>query len=221
MVSPVVSSDIPSPAVRFVLGLLFIAGGVVCILAAFDIGPMGARDINGPPWLGAATGSVFVVGGVFLWFADAAARHPLSGTLVAAGMLTGFAAIGNWIAFGAGPRECSGGVSGFIFISPAAAELECRAAFGIGALLVDGFLLLMLATGLRGLGIEGRVPSWIGKIGKGMLLVALAPIVLVLIVGVIGKSLFEAFVTYWRTGTWPRNEAFIARKKKEAETRSG
>jgi hypothetical protein len=207
----------PSAPVRFVLGLLFVACGIVGILATFDVGPLHARDINGPPWLGAATGGIFVVGGVFLWAGDAGARHPWFSNVLAMLMVAGFAAIGNWIAFGAGPRECSGGVSGFIFTSRMAAEIECRAAFGIGALMTDGLLFWMLGKGLRGLGLEGPLPTWSEKLGQGLLLLGLAPIVLVLIVIVIFKSLFEAFVAYWRTGTWPRNEAFIARKKKEAE----
>ena len=65
----------------------------------------------------------------------------------------------------------------------------------------------MLGMGLRGLGLEGPLPAWIEKLGKGMLLLAVAPIVLVLIVGVVVKSLFEAFVEYRRTGTWPSDPA--------------
>ena len=212
------SSDMPSPPLRFVLGLLFFAGGIVLTLATFDVGPLHASDINGPPWLGAATGSIFIFGGAFLWAGDAAARHPWFANALAALMLAGFAAIGNWIAFGAGPRECSGGFSGFLFTSHFAAEIECRAAFGIGALMLDGLLLWMLGMGLRGVGLEGSLPIWLEKLGKGLLLLGVAPIVLVLIVVVFFKALFEAFVVYYRTGTWPRNEAFIARKKKAAET---
>ena len=102
-------------------------------------------------------------------------------------------------------------------MSRTASEIECRAAFGIGALMTDGILFWMLGEGLRGLGLFGPLPTWSEDLGQGLLLLALAPIVLVLIVIVLLKSLFEAFVTYWRTGTWPRNEEFIARKKKEAE----
>lgn len=86
------SSDMPSPPVRFVLGLLFFAGGVVGILATFDVGPLHAGDINGPPRLGAAAGAIFVPGGAFLWAGDAAARHPWFANVLAALMLAGFAA---------------------------------------------------------------------------------------------------------------------------------
>lgn len=84
--------------------------------------------------------------------------------------------------------------------------------------MLDGLLLWMLGMGLRGVGLEGSLPLWLEKLGKGLLLVVVAPIVLVQIVIVFFKALFEALVVYSRTGTWPRNEAFIARKKKEAAT---
>ncbi len=218
MGKPTMAGRMPSPMARFFLGAALVAGGLFPVLGAFDIGPLHARDIHGPPWLGAVAGGIFVLGGVFLWIGDAATRHPwIGGTLVAL-LLTAFASIGNWIAFGAGPRECTGGVSGIFFASKAAAALECRIGFGIGALMLDGMLLWGLGIGLRKLGMDGRLPAWIQKIGQAMLLTALAPILLILIAIALGKGLFEAFLVYCRTGKWPRNEAFIRRKKQEAET---
>jgi hypothetical protein len=206
-----------SPVLRFIVGLAVIACGVMPILAAFAIGPFQASEINGPPWLGAVAGGIFVLGGVFVWASNAAVRYPWIGSAVAMLLLVGLAAIGNWIAFGAGVRECSGGPSGAVPYSWDTGNIECLAAFGIGALIIDGMLVWMLGTGLRKAGMDGPLPIWIERIGKAMLLVALAPIVLLLIVLTAGKAFAESFVTFCRTGKWPHNEEFIARRKKRAQ----
>lgn len=198
---------------RVVVGLLCLAAGTLPILAAFDVGPLHQRDINGPPWLGAVAGGVFVIAGVSLFLGEAARNHPFSYVLALV-ILAGFAAIGNWIAFGAGPRQCSGGISGFLFGSTrAAAELECRIAFGIGAAILDGILVWMFASALRKMVGSGPLTDALEKVGQGALLLALAPLLLPMLLYVIGKSAFEGLREYRKTGRWPRNEAFIARMK--------
>jgi hypothetical protein len=221
MGKPAMTGKLPSPVARFFLGLALCAGGLFPLLGAFDIGPLHARDINGPPWLGAVAGGIFVVAGILMWIGDAATRRPWLGGALMFLVLMGFASIGNWIAFGVGPRQCSGGISGMLFTSSNAAEIECRAAFGIGALLLDGILVWALGIGLCKVGMDGRLPLWIQKIGQGMLLIALAPILLLLFVVTMGRALFESFLVYRHTGRWPRNEEFIRRKKKEAESGRG
>ncbi len=203
-----------SPKARVGLGLLCIAAGAAPMLAAFDIGPLSARDINGPPWLGFAAGGVFVLAGALLLLGEARRGHPLA-WLLGFLIIAAFAAIGNWIAFGPGPRQCSGSFTGFMFSSSrAAAEWECRIAFGIGACIMNGLLAWMLAHGLGRLAGPGRLARGLDKLGKGMLLLGLSPILVPLLAFVIGKSALEAFIAYRRTGKWPRNEAFIARMKR-------
>lgn len=203
---------------RLVVGMLFVALGLLPILAAFDLGPLYRRDINGPPWLGAVAGGIFVLGGVFVFAGERARNHPLSYVLALA-VIAGFAAIADWIAFGAGPRQCSAGFSGFVFTSTrAAAEIECRIAFGIGAGIMNGILVWMLADILR----KAMGPSpWLDRlerIGQGVLLVSLAPILIPIFVFLISKALFEGSREYFRTGKWPRNEAFIARMKQRRKS---
>lgn len=198
-----------SPSGRWLLGLLCIAGGVVPILAAFDLGPLSASDIHGPAWLGAVAGGIFVLAGVGLWIGDDQRVTPLSYVLFML-VLAGFAAIGNWIAFGAGPRQCSGGFGGFWFGN--LAELECRIGFGIGALIVDGALVWVAASGLRRLTGPGPVVDRLEKTGQAALLLGLSPVLLPLILFLVGKALFGATATRLRTGKWPRNEEFIARR---------
>lgn len=53
-----------TPRSRFWFGLTFVAFGIMPMLATFDIGRLGTDDINGPPWLGLATGGVFVAAGL-------------------------------------------------------------------------------------------------------------------------------------------------------------
>jgi hypothetical protein len=133
-----------------VLILLMCFGtGAVALLGAFDVGPVRHADINGPPWIAGVAGGLFLLFGNAIAFAGTTwfrgAQRYLALPIVA-----GFAAIGNWIAFGEGPRECSGGISFlFVSISGPSSEIECRIAFGIGALILDAALLWFLAAQLR------------------------------------------------------------------------
>jgi hypothetical protein len=144
------SNDAPhTPAARLVLGLLCIAAGVLPILAALDAGPLHQRDIHGPAWLGWAAGGVFVLAGIAPLAGEPARGHPLS-YMVMFLMVVALAAVSNWIAFGPGARQCSGGFTRLLFSSRgAAAEAECRVVFGFGACILDGVLIWMLGNGLR------------------------------------------------------------------------
>lgn len=109
------------------------------------------------------------------------------------------------VAFGFGARECSGGIAAGAFAgSHAAGDFECRVAFGIGTLLLDGMLVWTLGAGLRAMGMPGRLPDWTERLGRGLLAVALAPIVLLLVAATAGKRLVDACIAFARTGAWPR-----------------
>ena len=114
------------------------------ILAAFDVGgPFRQEDINGPPWIAGAAGTAFVMAGLAVAVGER--MRWLGG---AAGFVAFLAlvAIGHWIAFGVGEREGTSTVSGFIGSrSREAGNVECRVAFGMGA------LLLLAATGGKAL----------------------------------------------------------------------
>ncbi len=196
---------------KLIFGLVLIAIGVVPIMAAFDIGPLHRGQINGPPWLGFAAGSVFVLGGVALMTGREDRQNFLSYLLLFA-ILAGFAAIGNWIAFGPGMRECDVGFGGFFLDSNSIASgIGCRIGFGIGAGILDGVLLMLLGRGLGKIGGPAWLAKAIDKIGVALLLITLAPILVPVFTFMIAKGLVEGFVEYRRTGKWPRNEAFILR----------
>ncbi len=213
------SSQPLSPVARLALGALCIAGGILPILAAFDVAPFHQRDIHGPPWLAGVAGGIFVVAGIAMFMGDSGCKGWLSQVLSFC-LLGAFAAIGNWIAFGPGPRECSGGFTAFWFSSRhAAAEFECRAAFGIGALAMNGTLIYLLAQLPKKLLGETTATEWIEKLGGGALLASLLPLLLPLLVFGIVSAIIAGLCEYWKTGKWPRNEEFIARMKKRKEER--
>jgi hypothetical protein len=54
---------------------------------------------------------------------------------------------------------------------------------------------IMPGVALRKAGMPGRLPDRIEKVGQGVLLVALAPILLLLVLILIGRSLYEACAT--------------------------
>ena len=172
----------PSGTVRFFMGLAFAAAGTFPILAAFDVGPFKSESINGPPWIAVVAGGVFVGGALFLWFQETVTRLPWLGSAFALLIVAAFAALANWIAFGEGPRECSGTVSVAMFTGARwVSGLECRIAFGIGAMMCNGLLLMIAGNGLKQAGVTNRLPWLLDKAGTGLLVLALAPIVLVFI----------------------------------------
>jgi len=202
-----------SPAARLLLGLVCLAGGLVPVLASFDIGPLDRSAINGPPWLGFLAGGVFMAGGTALILGEGLRNSVLSSALFAL-IIGAFAAIANWITFGPGPRECAIAFSGFLFESGSwGNEVACRAGFGIGAGVLDGFVLWMSAAALRVVIGPGRLPNAIEKLGTAVLLLSLAPVILPMLLFLIAKTCVEGFATWRATGRWPRNEAFIARMK--------
>jgi len=206
-----------TPRGRLGFGLTLIAFGIIPMLATFDIGPLGPKDINGPAWLGLASGGVFVAGGLALLAGpDRKIINSLLGILAVAGL----AAIGNWIAFGFGERVC--GASILVWVGPVEG-LACRIPFGIGALITNAILLVMTVIAVQGaLGGPPRL-SRLRNVAENVLLLSLAPILLPLLLIMILMAATGAIRTRLTTGQWPRNEAFIARMKarraKDAEAR--
>lgn len=200
-----------SPLAGHLVGLLFIISGLFAMLAAFDIGPLRAEDINGPLWLGLAAGGSFAAaGGAII----AGPQSPLVARLFGILALLGLVLIGNWVAFGAGERICGGSFSlSWIGGSSDLGGLACRIPFGVGALITDAFLCLMLATTLQqALGGPPRLAHLV-KGAEWLLLASLLPMLLPLLVFGLAVGALGAIRTRLATGAWPRNEEFIARKK--------
>lgn len=195
---------------RWFVALFALISGALPMLAALDVGPLSRDDINGPPWLGFVAGGIFFLLGLTLL----APRQRALRVLLPVATGGGLAAIGNWIAFGAGMRECTGSISGYSYDS---GDLGCRIAFGYGALMLDSMLiwgtgaLLVRRYGPR------LLPSGIEKLGKGLFFLTIAPLLLLLLLMAVGKGFADGFHVWRKTGRWPRNEAFIARMKMRRE----
>ena len=154
-------------------GLVSLTGILVLWLVSADPGA-----VNGPAWVGLAAGAVFVLGGLVV----ATRGTPLAAWTEAigtGGILVAFAATGGWVAFGAGPRACSGGIDlPFLSFGGGTGVLECRVAFGYGAVLVVAVLALFLGMGAGRLLPDRRWARSIRKAGESTVIVALSPLFL-------------------------------------------
>ena len=200
-----------TPGASLLFGLLFVASGVFPMLAAFDIGPLGRDDIQGPPWLGFVAGGTFVAAGLAI---IAGPRAALVNSLFAILALAGLAALGNWVAFGAGARACSGSLAlPWLWGEGDFSGLACRIPFGLGAAITDAFLAWMIvATLQKALGGPPRL-AWLRKAAEWLILASLLSILLPLLLVLLAGVALGALKTRITTGAWPRNEGFVARQK--------
>lgn len=200
-----------TPGASLLFGLLFVASGIFPMLAAFDIGPLGREDIQGPPWLGFVAGGIFVAAGLAI---IAGPRALLLNSLFAILALAGLAALGNWVAFGAGERVCSGSLAlPWLWGEGDFSGLACRIPFGLGAVITDAFLCWMIvATLQKALGGPPRLARLL-KAAQWLILVSLLPILLPLLIVLLAGVALGAVKTRVTTGAWPRNEGFVARQK--------
>jgi hypothetical protein len=201
-----------SPAGRAFLTVALIAAGTLPILAAFDVGPLRQKDIHGPPWIAAAAGGAFVLAGLAVAIGQGERQRWL-GSIIGLLCACALAAVGNWIAFGAGERQCASTVSWLFTTSRTAGNIECRVAFGIGAAMLDGAILWGLGAAIGRQFGPGFVQRAIETIGKVLFLTSIAPFLLLLAISAIPGGLWASFREYRTTGQWPRNESFIARMK--------
>lgn len=119
------------PRDRVVGGVAAVVAGVVVVLQASQASP---RDA--PAWVGYAAGLAFVAAGLAILAQGRAARvQGWLGLLAVAGLFVPAA----WVAFGAGPRECTVSLP---FLSAVAPDLLCRGVFGLGAGLVAVLLVV-------------------------------------------------------------------------------
>lgn len=142
------------------IGAVCAAGGVYFLLAGADVtAPPGS--INGPQWLAACVGLIFLAGGVMVlvrgWLnvPDSAEDLPADAPrvlvalqwLAAVAACAALASAASWVAFGAGPRH-------FLLPIPiwgAWAETIGRAAFAIGAVIAWLITAAYAGAGARAL----------------------------------------------------------------------
>jgi hypothetical protein len=154
------NTDNLSPAGRIALGILVAALGLFEIGAAVTGAIHAAAPLTSAAFIAVPAGLIFVFGGALLGLPPGSTRwqRPLAALLI-----TSFALTLDWIAFGPGERQFGGGISlGFIGAGFQPGELVGRAVFGVAALILDLFTVLMwVAVG------RGVVPPRSGKADQG------------------------------------------------------
>ncbi len=131
-------------------GLIFGGGtagaGTLIVLMAYGIVPIEESSMHVPAWIGAAIGVAFTVTGLYVLWAGVHYREippdqrappaPALSWIVGVTVLLALTATSHWVAFGPGPRQFEGGITG--------SETEGRIAFGIGAVILDLIVLGVL-----------------------------------------------------------------------------
>ncbi len=186
---PVPPSDGGAPAGGALLGALVALVGVMPILAGLGVPPFDRAPAEAPGWVPIVAGAMFVVAGLAVWAQGSPARHAVA---EAAGfaVAVGLAVLAHWVALGPGRRACTSTLSAFwVTTWRRAPELECRIAFGVGALMLDAVLLLMLVHALgRRLG-PYRLGRALERAGQALLVGTLLPfVVLVALLALAGAA---------------------------------
>ena len=89
---------------RFI-GWLLVACGVMPVLGGLGIEPFSEGNVSGVPnWVPIVAGGVFIAAGISLLLKHLTGLAELFGIATAAGL----GAVGSWIAFGIGRRNCTG-----------------------------------------------------------------------------------------------------------------
>lgn len=204
---------------RLLLGLPCIAIGLLFFLAAGDVIPWPRVDfwvMSNSRSLLPATGAIAALGGIAMLTTGPGYRVA---SVMGYAILVIFAVVVSWIAFGPGPRQCNPDIVMFSGFGQDMAGSECRFAFGIGAGLLDGFLIIRLAKGMRTIIGPGLAPYMLEKAGWGLLFIALSPILVPFFLAILIIGGVESWREYRATGKWRRKENFVARMwKKRGDT---
>ncbi|MEL6614806.1 MAG: hypothetical protein AAFQ43_03660 [Bacteroidota bacterium] len=117
-------SDSAPPA----LGVLFLIAGGAIVGVAFGLVPVDPASVNAPPWVLAACGLVFVLGGVLVL----AQRWPRIQSAAGGTLVLVMGLVGAWVAAAGDAEHFSGGLP---LVSPEANVAMARVLFGLGAAL--------------------------------------------------------------------------------------
>lgn len=182
------------------IGLLVTVMGLTPMLAALNVIPSPNSSFHAPRWVVFLAGSLFFTVGMWILLQAVVgkSRAKLFGAAVGFTVFVGLAFLANWIAFGSGTREgCSGSTSFFgLSSSRAAAEFECRAAFGYGAVLLDVLIARGICWWLGNKAFPGNLAARaVEKVSEWAIGLLLLPLILLafLLQGVKtgGKRLFN------------------------------
>jgi hypothetical protein len=129
--------------------LIWAAGGAIIGVAAGWI-PSDPESLHGPRWVLAVVGLALVACG-FAPLASRAGTSSWASQIAGLGTLAALTVIANWVAFGSGPRQFSGGfgIGGLELSQDSQSEIGGRIVFGIGALMLDAFVVMIISRWLR------------------------------------------------------------------------
>lgn len=164
------SNHEPAPPL---IGLLPLAAGGGILAVGAGLFPAALSGTNAPLWVILAAGAVFALAGLAI-FAQRWLPKALAG-LIPCVIMTLFAAIPGWIAFGDGPRQFSMSVSGFGLWLWWDEASPGRIAFGFSAVLMTTIAAFVWAAWWRGLPGWGKVVAPVLAAFSGWLLVVVLP----------------------------------------------
>ena len=123
-----------SPAGRYGIAAVCLLAGAAVVALATGIIPSDEAKFNAPHWVVGACGGVFMLAGIMILVPPAMLRVQY---FFGAVLLSMFASVFGWIAFGPGEREFSGSMSVGVITSTAQPSASSgRIVFGIAAVLI-------------------------------------------------------------------------------------
>jgi len=146
------------------MGLFAVAGGGFVLLAAAGFIPAPEESFHAPRWVVGLCGLAFLIAGTFVlegqlfaWLGRGSRRDEFRQTVfkvsqywAGASIITIFALILDWIAFGPGERQFSGSVGlPFFSVTTSAGQLIGRYVFGFCAILLNLLAVWVWAYGFR------------------------------------------------------------------------
>ncbi len=166
---------------RLLMGGLFAVMGLVPIAVSLGVVEVDPDSVHAPMWIIGMLGGMFTLVGLWIGTAGTPVGRVL-GRLTGPVVLIGLLSMLHWVAFGPGVRQCSGSISiPFVSASRPAGDLECRLAFGYGALLFDGLIFGAMLSTWAEANLEGTKLKVLKGTGNALIIIPLAPFFLVLV----------------------------------------
>lgn len=135
-----------------VIGLLTAGLGLFFVLISLGIIPASRSQAPAPLWIGGLAGLAFLLAGVAVATArpGAAPGSVMTNPVLGGAIFALMVVIANWVAFGPGERRVSGDLAlPFIAVGGRMGEWTGRAAFGIGAVIMDLLVVWLVVRGVR------------------------------------------------------------------------
>ena len=144
---PMTTTDQLSPAGRAAVAAICLATGAGIVALAAGIIPVDEAMFHAPHWVVGACSFVFMLAALMIMVQ---ARMPRLQNFLGAALLSVFAAVPGWIAFGPGPRVFGGSVSfGGVMDATHPGATTGRIVFGVAAILVGLFAAYAWVRWLR------------------------------------------------------------------------